>query len=512
MRQWAHIIAGVVVLAIARASLATELTWGAYETNGVGLADGSQLTVGNWLRIGTFTISETEIRAHAADIAYLEAHFVQFGSAHVGDGDVNGDAKPYAGHWLANDTNSTVTRGIARAQIYYWLLDSTTSATATQFGIFTAPGNPRWSFPDDTDVPSTTITDISDVPHDSTGCIVGSYGAGTSVLSGSPLYNLAALPAPTPTPTPTPTATPTATPTVTQTPRPTPIPTATVTVTPTPTPIATATPAPTAASQLLNLSARKMVGKGADVTIGGFILAGTDNKTVLIRGLGPSLPFGTSDLADPTVELHQADGTLLYFNNNWKDTQAALISATGIPPTNDLEAAILFSLPAKPASSGGAAYTAILAGNNDATGEGLIEFYDLAQSANSKLANISTRGFVGTDPDVLVGGFIPGPRDRAAITVLVRALGPSLTSLGVSGALQDPVLELHDANGNTLVTNDDWKQAPNVTEIAATLPPADDRESAILVSLPPAESGYTAVVRGAHNTNGVALVEIYALQ
>ena len=244
--------------------------------------------------------------------------------------------------------------------------------------------------------------------------------------------------------------------------------------------------------------------------IGGFIVVGTENKRVLLRGLGPSLPV-TGRLADPVLELHRADTTLLAMDNNWKDKQAAEITATGIPPSKDLESAIVATLAAKPASQGGAGYTGLLAGQGGGTGIGLLEIYDLNIGAKSKLANISTRGFVGTGDDLLIGGFIPGPSGRAPLKVLVRALGPSLTKQGVAGALQDPVLELHDAHG-ALLANDNWKDASNAAEIQATLPPPDDHESAIITTLAPSNAGYTAVVRGAGGAIGVALVEVYALR
>lgn len=301
------------------------------------------------------------------------------------------------------------------------------------------------------------------------------------------------LQAPAPTPTPTPTALPTATPT------------------PTPTATPTPTPTPPVASQLLNLSTRKQVGNGANVLIGGFIVTGSDDKRVLVRGLGPSLPVNGA-VADPTLELHQADTTLLAANNNWRDTQEPEINATGIPPRNELEAAIVFSLAAKPAGNGGAGYTAILAGSGGDTGIGLLEIYDLTTGANSRLANISTRGFVGTGDDLLIGGFIPGPSDRAPINVLVRGLGPSLSGQGVSGALQDPLLELHDGNGVTIALNDSWKRDQQAAIEATGIPPTDERECAIVMTLAPSNSGYTAVVRGANNTTGVALVEVYGLQ
>jgi len=273
-------------------------------------------------------------------------------------------------------------------------------------------------------------------------------------------------------------------------------------------------PAFSAKAQLLNISTRATVGTGDNVLIAGFIVVGTDEKKVILRGLGPSLAqAGASGaLADPTLELHDSTGALLAFNDNWKDSQTDEINATGIPPGNGLESASVTGLASKPANQGGAAYTAILAGKGGATGIGLVEIYDLAASANSRLANISSRGFVGTSGGVLIGGFIPGPDGRSPARVLIRALGPSLAAHGVGGTLQDPLLELHDANGNTLVRNDNWGDASNASQISATgIPPTDSRESAILTTLSPANSGYTAVVAGVNGSTGVALVEVYAL-
>jgi hypothetical protein len=176
------------------------------------------------------------------------------------------------------------------------------------------------------------------------------------------------------------------------------------------------------------------------VLIGGFIITGTDPKKVIIRGMGPSLNGVGVTLSDPTLELHQGNTTLAT-NDNWKindqsgQSQEADIRATTIPPTNDLESAILATLNPGP-------YTAILAGKNGGTGVGLVEVYDLAQGANSKLANISTRGFVDTGNNVMIGGLIVGGGSGGGTArVIVRALGPSVP---VAGALGDPTLELHD--------------------------------------------------------------------
>ena len=175
---------------------------------------------------------------------------------------------------------------------------------------------------------------------------------------------------------------------------------------------------------------------------------------------------------------------------------------------NDLESAIIATLPA---SLDGIGYTAIVSGVNNTTGLGLVEVYDLDPAADSKLANISTRGQVLTDNDVMIGGVIvvgSGPQK-----VIIRAIGPSLGSAGVADALHDPTLELHNGDGTLIASNDNWRDMQEA-EIAATgLQPTNDLESAIVTTLPSSSSGigYTAIVRGVNRTTGVALVEFYAL-
>jgi plastocyanin len=263
---------------------------------------------------------------------------------------------------------------------------------------------------------------------------------------------------------------------------------------PTPTP----TPSPTpAAGTLANISTRLAVETGDNVLIGGFIITGTDPISVLVRAIGPSLPV-TGPLADPTLELHDGTGTLIATNDDWMDApnEQDIIDTT-IPPTAPAESAILMDLPPD-------SYTAIVSGVNATTGVGLVEAYDLALGANSRLANISTRGLVQTGDDVLIGGFIIV--GGTAQEVLVRAIGPSLP---VDGALADPMLELHDLNGAIIASNDDWRSDQEAEIIATTIPPGDDAESAILVTL--SANPYTAIVRGKNNTTGVALVEAYGL-
>ncbi len=151
-------------------------------------------------------------------------------------------------------------------------------------------------------------------------------------------------------------------------------------------------------------------------------------------------------------------------------------------------------------------YTAILRGVDDTTGIGLVEVYDLDQTVDSKLANISTRGFIDTGDNVMIGGIIIGP-DGA--DVLIRAIGPSLSAVGVNGALEDPTLELFDSNGTMLAANDDWRSDQEAEIAITTIPPNDDKESALVRSLGP--GAYTAIVRGANETTGVGLVEVYNL-
>jgi len=269
--------------------------------------------------------------------------------------------------------------------------------------------------------------------------------------------------------------------------------------TPTPTP----TPRPPSQAQLLNVSTRMRVQTGENVLIGGFIITGTDPKRVLLRAIGPSLTGqGVPDaLADPVLELHGKDTSVITSNDNWKDSQQAEIEATGVPPTNDLESALIITL--DPDS-----YTAIVSGTGAASGVGLVEGYDLDQPADSQLANISTRGFVQAGSNVMIGGFILG-NGVGTTNVLIRALGPSLVDQGVQDALSDPTLELHDENGALVETNDNWRDTQQAEIEGTGIPPTNDLESAIIATLP--ATAHTAVVAGKNGLTGVALVEVYRL-
>jgi hypothetical protein len=255
----------------------------------------------------------------------------------------------------------------------------------------------------------------------------------------------------------------------------------------------------------LNISTRTHVQTGDKVLIAGFIITGTERKTVIVRGIGPSLPMAGA-LADPVIEVHGPAGELLGSNDNWNDaaTRQQIIDS-GLAPGNELESALWGTIDP-------GAYTVILSGKNGGTGIGSVEVYDLDQAADSRLANISSRGFVDTGDNVMIGGLIVGGGSpTGTANVVVRALGPTIP---VTSALANPTVELHDESGATIAFNDDWKTRPDGTsqqaEIIATgVPPSNGRESAFVQRLLP--GNYTAIVRGKDNTTGIGLVEVYHL-
>jgi hypothetical protein len=259
--------------------------------------------------------------------------------------------------------------------------------------------------------------------------------------------------------------------------------------------------------QFLNIATRLRVQTGDNVLIGGFIISGTDPKKVMVRGIGPSLAgFGIPDpLANPTLEVHDSTSTLAT-NDDWKlrsdnSSQQAEIEATMLAPTNDKESAILMTLPAN-----NAGYTAVLRGKNNSTGIGVVEAYDLDIAADSRLANISTRGLVETGDNVLIGGIIAS---KGLTKVVVRAIGPTLANFGITNPLLDPTLELFDDSGTPIAINDDWQTSQKSEIEETTLPPSDSRESAIFAAL--RAGNYTAVVRGKNGATGIAVVEAYNL-
>jgi hypothetical protein len=286
-----------------------------------------------------------------------------------------------------------------------------------------------------------------------------------------------------------------------------------------PTPTPTATPAATP-SHLGNISSRSLVQTGDDVMIGGFIIEGSQSKRVIVRAIGPELTqYGVPNaLANPTLELHNRTGALIASNDNWRTTiiggiiasdQVLDILRSGHAPGDGRESAIIADLP--PGN-----YTAIVRGVNNSTGVALVEVYDLSSDTNSILGNISTRSFVQTGDNVMIGGFIV--QGTAPKRVIVRAIGPELTQYGVPTVLNDPTLELHDGTGALIASNDNWRTtiiggiitSDQVRDILRSgHAPRDGRESAIIAELP--AGNYTAIVRGVNDITGVALVEVYDL-
>jgi hypothetical protein len=241
--------------------------------------------------------------------------------------------------------------------------------------------------------------------------------------------------------------------------------------------------------------------------IGGFIITGTDSKRVIIRGIGPSLAnVGVSGVvSDPILRLFGPSGSTIAVNDNWQDTQRTDIEATGIPPQDLRESAIVATLPP-------AAYTATVAGANGGSGVGLVEVYDLDSAANSKLANISTRGSVQTADNVMIGGFALGGSSINPAKVVVRGLGPSLAAAGINTPLANPTLQLFDSNGQAVAFNDNWTDDPNQAAQlqALNLAPTNPGEAAIVTMLPPGL--YTTVVAGQGGGTGIGLIEVYATQ
>jgi hypothetical protein len=269
------------------------------------------------------------------------------------------------------------------------------------------------------------------------------------------------------------------------------------------------------ASQSLNISTRGDVETGEGVLIGGFIITGTQPKQVIIRALGPSLSLSDvgGALADPVLGLHDSSGKLIATNNNWKSNPASdqtTITNDGLNlyspgvTISDAESILVRTL--FPGS-----YTAIVSGSAGGSGIGLVEVYDVDTAADGQLANISTRGQVGTEDKVLIGGFIIGPATGQRPTVVVRALGPSLARAGVSNPLLDPTLAIVNSNGNVISADDNWAEGPDAEALSAVnLAPPNLSEPALLQVIGPGT--YTAIVSGVGDTTGIGLVEVYNLQ
>jgi hypothetical protein len=260
----------------------------------------------------------------------------------------------------------------------------------------------------------------------------------------------------------------------------------------------------------LNISTRSRVETGDNVMIAGFIITGNVAKQVLLRGLGPSLVNGGVPAAEvlnnPLLELRGAGGALIIFNDDWKDSpQRAQIEGTAFQPSDEREAVILTTLPP-------AGYTAVLKGVGSSTGVGLVEVYDLNQSSDSTLTNLSSRALVESGNNVVIAGFTLGGSSNGSPLLIIRGLGPSLGSFGIANPLPNPTLELRDANATLLASDDNWNDnASQASQIMAVgLQPSNNLEAAIAAALPPGQ--YTAILSGQNGESGIGTVEVYNLQ
>jgi hypothetical protein len=238
-----------------------------------------------------------------------------------------------------------------------------------------------------------------------------------------------------------------------------------------------------------------------EVLIGGFIVTGQAPTQVVLRGLGPSLRnAGVANAgSDPVLTLIDSSGAEIAFSDDW-DAQNPALLASGLTPGDSAESMLIATLPA-------GAYTAVLETKGEPS-VALVELYQLSASQGSGLVNISSRGRVGSGNDVMIAGFIL--TGNQSTKVVMRAVGPSLSRAGVAQPLADPELSLYDGNGSLIFRNDNWRSEQETQLLSLGVAPSSDKESAILATLP--AGNYSAVVRGVNGSEGVGLVEIYALE
>jgi uncharacterized protein YkwD len=262
-----------------------------------------------------------------------------------------------------------------------------------------------------------------------------------------------------------------------------------------------------------NVSTRLPVGTGDNALIEGFIVQGPagSTKKILVRAIGPSLiPFGVPDaVANPTLDIFDANSTKVASNDNWKTTQQggiitgdqfAEINGSGVAPSNDLESAIVANL--APGS-----YTAVVRGANNSVGTGVVDAFDLSAASTAKLANVATRGLIQPGDKLMIGGFII---QNGSVRVVVSALGPSLAAFGITNALPDTTLQLRDQNGVIVRENDNWMTDQKAELEATGLQPTNNLEAALVQTIPPGQ--YTAQVRGKPEATGTGVVQVFFLQ
>jgi CSLREA domain-containing protein len=267
-----------------------------------------------------------------------------------------------------------------------------------------------------------------------------------------------------------------------------------------------------------NVSTRLPVGTGDNVLIEGFIVQGPagSTKKIIVRAIGPSLvPFGVTEaLANPTLEIHDANKVIIATNDDWRTTQvggiiagdqSAEIAASGLAPGNDLESAIIANL--APGS-----YTAVVQGCGNTVGTGVVDAFDVSAASLARVANFATRGLIQPGDKLMIAGFIV---QNGPVRAVVSAIGPSLAAFGVPNALADTTLQITNQNGAIIAENDNWKTRPDGSsqqaELEATgLQPTNDLEAAVVINLQPGQ--YSALVRGKPEMTGTGVVQVYFLQ
>lgn len=270
-------------------------------------------------------------------------------------------------------------------------------------------------------------------------------------------------------------------------------------------------------TRLVNLSSRVQVGTGDDILISGFVIGPGGNKNILVRAVGPALStLGVNGvLADPVLELHDSTGAIIASNDNWIASDASTMAVVGAfaLPAGSRDAALQRSLAP-------GAYSAVVSGSARTTGISLIEVYEV-DGTSGRLMNLSTRARIGTGENLLIAGFVVSGGSGTR-RLLVRAAGPALASMQVSGALADPTLKVVNATtGATVSTNDNWSTPAvagaadattlaNTFAIAGAFPfQAGSKDAALIADFPPGLYGINAT--GVNNATGVALVEVYDL-
>jgi outer membrane protein assembly factor BamB len=282
--------------------------------------------------------------------------------------------------------------------------------------------------------------------------------------------------------------------------------------------------------RIVNLSARADVGAGGNILIAGFVVSGSGSKSVVLRGVGPTLgtaPFNVSGaLAQPELTLiNTGTGATVASGTAWGGSASlasefALVGAFALP-SNSADAAVLEELPA-------GSYTSEISGVGGTTGVALAEIYDADPgSSSASLVNISARADVGSGADILIAGFVV--QGTQPVQVLLRGVGPTLgnSPFNVSGALPSTTVGLYDSTSTLIASNSGWGHSPvagastvqatirqataaDMSGVGAFALPSGSADSAMVATLP--AGSYTLELGGVSGSTGVGLVEVYLMQ